>query len=430
MTMAPAVPAVPAPPLAGTRVLDFTRILSGPYATMLLADLGAEVIKIERPGAGDDTRSWGPPFMGPNNEREGMSTYFAAVNRGKRSVAIDLQRDRGRTLAAELASTADILIENFRPGVGHRLGLSYADLAASNPGLVYASINGFGSHGPRAQDAGTEVIVEAQTGLMAMMGTPDGPPVRFGVAMVDIATGIALVCGVLAALLERERTGLGRELEFPLYTTAFSCLATVIASASVDPLSQGGRWGSGHPSIVPYAAFEVSDGFVVLGAINELMWERLCAALGLDELAADGRARSNERRVEHRGLVDAAIATAIARRATEEVVATLNRAGVLVAPVRNAAAAIEDPQVAALGLVDELDGIRFTRTPLSQFNRRPLPAAQGLGEDSVAVLEACLGLGAAELEQLLDEGVVEAPGRASARAAGEGGRAAAQASST
>ena len=237
------------PPLAGYTVLDLTRILSGPYASMLLADLGAEVIKVERPGSGDDTRSWGPPFW------RGMSTYFAAVNRGKRSLALDLGRERGRVLLRALAAKADVLIENFRPGVTEKLGIDYDSLADLNPGLIYATINGFGSHGPKASEAGTEVIVEAETGLMAMMGTPEGPPVRFGVAMVDIATGIAMVSGVLAAALERTRGGLGRRLEFPLYATAFSCLATVIASAGVDPASQGGRWGSGHPSIVPYAAF-------------------------------------------------------------------------------------------------------------------------------------------------------------------------------
>ncbi len=392
---------MPAPPLAGIRVIDLTRVLSGPYATMLLADLGAEVIKVERPGVGDDTRSWGPPFAA------GMSTYFAAVNRGKRSVAIDLGDDRGRELAIGLAASADVLIENFRPGVSARLGLDYESLAAANPRLVYGSINGFGSHGPRAQDAGTEVIVEAQTGLMAMMGTPDGPPVRFGVAMVDIATGIALVCGVLAALLERERSGRGRELEFPLYATAFSCLATVIASASVDAGSQDGRWGSGHPSIVPYAAFEANDGFVVLGAINELMWERLCAALELTELAGDGRAGSNEARVANRELVDAAVAAAVRRRSTSEVTAALSDAGVLVAPVRNAADAVADPQVAALGLVDELDGIRFTRTPLSQFASVPLAPAPELGADSFAVLSERLGLGDDTLEELAAAGVIE-----------------------
>jgi crotonobetainyl-CoA:carnitine CoA-transferase CaiB-like acyl-CoA transferase len=390
-------------PLEGVRVLDFTRILSGPYATMLLADLGAAVIKVERPGSGDDTRGWGPPFAG------GMSTYFAAINRGKRSVAIDLQTERGRGLAAGLAASADVLIENFRPGVAERLGLGYHALAASNPGLIYSSINGFGSHGPRAQDPGTEVIVEAETGLMAMMGTPEGPPVRFGVAMVDIATGFAVVCGVLAAMLERERTGQGRLLEFPLYTTAFSCLATVIASASVDPSSQEGRWGSGHPSIVPYSAFEASDGFVVLGAINELMWKRLCEALGLDDLALDERAASNEARVRNRAFVDGEVAAAVAGRSTGDVIETLGGSGVLATPVLNAHAAIADPQVAALGLVEELDGIRFTRSPLSQFASAPLSAAPSLGADTDAVLAECLALDPAQLSALADAGVISSP---------------------
>jgi crotonobetainyl-CoA:carnitine CoA-transferase CaiB-like acyl-CoA transferase len=380
-------------PLAGMRVLDFTRILSGPYATMLLADLGAEVIKVERPGVGDDTRAWGPPFRG------GISTYFSAVNRGKRSVAIDLGSERGRRLARELCDEVDIVVENFRPGVTDRLGIAYEDVAATNPRLVYASINGFGSVGPRATDAGTEVIVEAETGLMAMMGTPDGPPVRFGVAMVDIATGMVLVSGVLAALLERERVGRGRRLEFPLYATAFSCLGTVIASASVDPESQRGRWGSGHPSIVPYSAFEVADGHVIIGAINDLMWARACEALGLEELRGDPRVATNEGRVRNRELVEAALAAAVGARGSAEVTATLNAAGVLVAPVR----------LAALGLVDELDGVRQTRTPLSQFNPEALPAARLLGADTTAVLGERLGLDADELGRLADAGVIESP---------------------
>ncbi|MGH2992625.1 MAG: CaiB/BaiF CoA transferase family protein [Solirubrobacterales bacterium] len=410
------------PPLAGFRVLDLTRILSGPYASMLLADLGAEVIKVERPGVGDDTRSWGPPFL------DGMSTYFAAINRGKRSVAIDLQRERGRELLRELASHVDVVIENFRPGVTERLGMDYESLAGRNPALIYASITGFGSRGPKASEAGTEVIVEAETGLMAMMGTPEGPPVRFGVAMVDIATGIALVSGVLAAALERVRTQRGRRLEFPLYATAFSCLATVIASASVDPASQDGRWGSGHPSIVPYSAFQASDGYIVLGAINELMWERLCEAFDLDELRDDERAATNEDRVHNRAHVEAAIAAAIAPLSTAEVTERLNRAGVLVAPVRSAAGAVEDPQVAELGLIDEIDRVRFARTPLSQFNPRPLAPAQRLGEDSTAVLAEYLSLDPDALAGLVDSGVVDTAGAAApARPPGPG---AAQAAST
>jgi crotonobetainyl-CoA:carnitine CoA-transferase CaiB-like acyl-CoA transferase len=353
------------------------------------------VIKVERPGAGDDTRAWGPPFRG------GISTYFSAVNRGKRSVAIDLQSERGRELARRLCDEVDILVENFRPGVTERLGIGYEQAAHTNPGLVYASINGFGS-----TDAGTEVIVEAETGLMAMMGTPDGPPVRFGVAMVDIATGMVLVGGVLAALLDRHRTGRGRRLEFPLYSTAFSCLGTVIASASVDPEGQRGRWGSGHPSIVPYSAFEVADGFVIIGAINDLMWARTCEALDLAELRDDPRAATNEARVGNRELVEEAVAAAVAGRRSAEVTAHLNAVGVLVAPVRAAADAVTDPQVAELALVDELDGVRLTRTPLSQFNPESLPRAQHLGEDSVPVLSECLSLGPDELSHLIAAGIV------------------------
>ena len=320
------------------RVLDLTRVLSGPYATMLLADLGAEVIKVERPGVGDDTRAWGPPFSG------GISTYFAAVNRGKRSVAIDLQTERGRGLVRRLADEVDILVENFRPGVGERLGLDYEHLASTNPGLVYASINGFGSHGPRAADAGTEVIVEAETGLMAMMGTPDGPPVRFGVAMVDIATGMVMVSGVLAALLERSRTGRGRRLEFPLYATAFSCLATVIASASVDPGQPGRALGQRAPVDRPLRRFGAADGFVVIGAINDLMWDRLVrGARSRRPLRGDPRTATNEARVGNRELVDGAIAQPSPGCRVAEVTARLNAVGVLVAPVREAAAAVTRP---------------------------------------------------------------------------------------
>jgi crotonobetainyl-CoA:carnitine CoA-transferase CaiB-like acyl-CoA transferase len=414
--------AIAEPPLTGFRVLDLTRILSGPYASMLLADLGAEVVKVERPVAGDDTRSWGPPFL------DGMSTYFAAVNRGKRSIAIDLRTERGRGLLRELATRVDVVIENFRPGVTERLGLNYEALAAANPELIYASITGFGSRGPRASEAGTEVIVEAETGLMAMMGTPDGPPVRFGVAMVDIATGVALVSGVLAAALQRMRTGRGRRLEFPLYTMAFSCLATVIASASVDPASQGGRWGSGHPSIVPYSAFRASDGFVVLGAINELMWERLCEAFGLDGLSSDSRAATNDARVRNRALVEETIAGVIAPLSTAAVTERLQQAGVLVAPVRGAAHAVDDPQVAELNLIDEIDGVRFVRSPLSQFNPHSLAPAQRLGEDSEAVLSEYLELDHEDLADLVSAGVVhraEAGAPAVPHAAG-----AAQAAST
>ncbi|MCZ4492380.1 MAG: L-carnitine dehydratase/bile acid-inducible protein [Conexibacter sp.] len=390
-------------PLSGCTVVDFTRILSGPYATMLLADLGADVIKVERPGEGDDTRGWGPPFW------RGTSSYFAAVNRGKRSIAVDLSSDAGQRVVREVIAGADIVVENFRPGVTGRLGISYDDVAESNPGLIYASINGFGSYGPRAQEAGTEVIIEAESGLMAMMGVPDGPPVRFGVAMVDIATGMSLVNGVLAAMLQRVRTGRGRAIEFPLYSTAISVLATVIASASVAPEMTQARFGSGHPSIVPYSAFEARDGWVVLGAVNEGMWGRLCAGLDLEPLADDERCATNEARVGNRAFVEQAVADAVAALDVSEITRRLGERGVLVAPVKTASEAIEDPQVAALGLIDQEDGVKFARTPLAQFNDARLSRAPALGEHSSEILTAS-GIATERMNELLADGVVQQAG--------------------
>jgi len=372
---------------------------------MLLADLGADVIKIEHPSHGDDTRGWGPPFW------HGMSTYFAAVNRGKRSVAVDLATTSGRQAVCELVEQADVVVENFRPGVTQRLGIAYEQVRPRNPRLIYASINGFGSRGPRALQAGTEVIVEAESGLMAMMGAPDGPPVRFGVAMVDIATGMSLVNGVLAALLVRGRTGIGRAMEFPLYATAISVLGTVVASASVAPQTQQARFGSGHPSIVPYSAFEGSDGWVVLGAVNEDMWSRLCSALGLAHVV-DERFATNELRVANRTHVEGVVADAVRDLTVAEITERLGRLGVLVAPVRTAVEAIQDPQVEVLGLLDSIDGVRFSRTPMAGFNPDKLARAPALGEHSTEVLTA-FGCSVDRLSALLEAGVVvEAqPGR-------------------
>ena len=385
-------------PLAGCRVIDLTRILSGPYATMMLADLGADVIKVERPDHGDDTRGWGPPFW------KGTSAYFAAINRGKRSLALDLRQPAGRTVLRELIAKADVLVENFRPGVTERLGISYSDVVEQNPRLIYASINGYGSHGPRAHEAGTEVIIEAESGLMAMMGIADGPPVRFGVAMVDIATGMALVNGVLAALLQRARTGRGRVLEFSLYGTAIAVLATVIASACVEPDTRQARFGSGHPSIVPYSAFEATDGWVVLGAVNEAMWARLCRGLRIEAMLSDPRSATNEQRVNNRGYVEHAVARAVAGMTVAQVVDVLGVEGVLVAPVKTATQAVLDPQVAALGLIDVDDGVKFARSPLAQFNEQPLARAPALGEHTSEILTE-FGVADSHLRDLIASGV-------------------------
>jgi crotonobetainyl-CoA:carnitine CoA-transferase CaiB-like acyl-CoA transferase len=366
-------------PLAGIRVIDFTRVLAGPYATMLLAELGADVIKIEMPQVGDETRAWGPPFV------DHTSAYFHAVNRGKRSVVLDLTGPQGRAAVDSLIGTADVVVENFRPGVTERLGIAADEVVARHPSVIYGSITGFGTTGPMAQDAGTEVIVEAESGLMSITGAPGQEPVRFGVAMVDLATGAALVNAVLAALVERGRTGRGRRVDVSLYATAVSALGTVIAGTSAG----GGAtraWGSAHPSIVPYRAFTAVDGHVVLGATNDAMFTRLVDALGAGATLGRREWAGNAARVSARAEVDAAIQDAVGRFTVAELLDRLRAHRVLVAPVRTPAEAARSAQAAALGLITDDGGLLIPRSPLGPIGTRELGRAPDLGEHTDAVL--------------------------------------------
>lgn len=360
-------------PLAGIRVLDFTRVLAGPYATMMLAELGADVIKVEMPEVGDETRAWGPPFIHES------SSYFHAVNRGKRGVTIDLTTDEGRDAVYQIMESTDIVIENFRPGVTRRLGID-SDLVRDRfPSIIYGSITGFGLSGPMSGDAGTEVIVEAESGLMSITGPPDGEPVRFGVAMVDIATGLSLINGVLAALVERGRTGVGRRIDVSLYSTAISALGTVIAGTSADGKIPR-AWGSAHPSIVPYRAFEAKDGHVVLGATNDAMFLRLIEALDLaDELGREAW-RGNAGRVSEREVLEATLQESVALLTVADVLDRLRKHRVLVAPVRTPDEAARSEQAAALDLIVEDEGLLLARSPLSSNSTRSLPRAPELGE--------------------------------------------------
>lgn len=363
-------------PLAGIRVIDFTRLLAGPYATMTLAELGAEVIKVEQPEIGDETRHWGPPFV------HGASAYFHAINRGKRSIALDLTDAADRAIAHALIGTADVVVESFRPGVAERLGIGAAALRERFPALVYASISGFSTEGPLAAAPGTAVTVEAESGLMHVTGYEGADPVRSGVAMVDIATGMSMVNGVLAALLERTRTGTGRRLEFSLFATALSSLGTVIAATSAGgPPSK--PWGSAHPSIVPYRAFATGDGrSAVLGATNDAMFARLVEALGLGaELGGEHWAR-NRARVEGRERLEAVLAARVAGMPLDEVVARLEAARVLVARVRTPEEAAAGEQATALGLIERDDGVAIARSALgtngtAHLGRAPLLDADG-----------------------------------------------------
>jgi crotonobetainyl-CoA:carnitine CoA-transferase CaiB-like acyl-CoA transferase len=330
----------PAGPLAGVTVLDLTRVLSGPYCTMLLADMGARVIKIEQPGRGDDTRAWGPPFI------NGESTYFLSINRNKESVALDFKRPEGRRVLDALIARADVVVENFRPGVLARLGLDYGTLAAAHPRLVYASLSGYGQNGPRATEPGYDAVLQGEGGLMSITGAADGPPYRLGVAVVDIVTGMFAAQGILLALLARHTTGTGQHVDVSMLDSVAALLtyqAGIVFAEGQSP----GRMGNRHPSIAPYDTFETADGPLVLAVGNDEQWCRLCEVVGLQALAADSRFATNGARVEHCDTLESLLAPVLAQRTRAEWTRLLVGAGVPCGPVRSVAEALADPQLQA-----------------------------------------------------------------------------------
>jgi crotonobetainyl-CoA:carnitine CoA-transferase CaiB-like acyl-CoA transferase len=296
--------------LAGVLIADFSRVLAGPYATMLLADLGAEVVKVERPGTGDDTRAWGPPHAG------GEATYYLGVNRNKRSIALDLADPSDVDVARDLATRADVVVENFRPGTMERLGLGYTSMKERNPRLVYCSITGFGS-GAGAGLPGYDLLVQAVGGLMSVTGEPDGPGTKTGVAVVDVITGLHAAVGVLAALRHRDQTGEGQRVEVSLLSSLLSALvnqASGYVSAGVVP----GRMGNRHPSIAPYEVFETRDRPIAVAVGNDRQFRSLCAALGRGDLAADPRFATNTSRVAARGALAASLSETLSSRTADD----------------------------------------------------------------------------------------------------------------
>ena len=330
--------------LTGIRVADFTRVVSGPFATMLLGDLGAEVFKVERPGVGDDTRGWGPPFVG------GETTYFFSVNRNKKSVVLDLQSEEGRALARTLCLRCDVVVENFRHGYMDRIGLGYDALRAECPDLIYCSISGFGQTGPYRDRAGYDVPIQAMGGLMSITGEPDRPPVKTGVALVDIIAAQYAFSGILAALFHRERTGEGQRVDVSLLSAELSALINV-ASAYLVAGEMPVRRGTAHAAIVPYQVFGASDGYVMLGAANDKLFAAFAAEAGRPEWATDPRFQTNRERVRNREtllpLIDEVLRTDTAASWVER----LQRVGVAVAPVNDIAQAFSDPQVVHSGQV-------------------------------------------------------------------------------
>jgi crotonobetainyl-CoA:carnitine CoA-transferase CaiB-like acyl-CoA transferase len=320
-------------------VLDLSRVLAGPLCTMILGDLGADVVKIERPGGGDDTRQWGPPWVDGAEGRE--SAYYLSVNRNKRSVAADLKGEAGRALVRRLARDADVLVENFLPGTLEGWGLGYAELSALNPGLVFCSITGYGSEGAARGRAGYDFAVQAEAGWMAITGEPEGDPVKVGVAVVDVLTGQNAAIAILAALRERERSGAGQRVEVALYDAALAGLVNVAQSALVG--REASRHGNAHPNIVPYQAFAAADRMLVVGVGNDAQWRRFCAVLELAALAEDARFATNPLRVESRDELIPLLAERIARRPAAEWVERLTRAGVPCSLVGSVAEAVRDP---------------------------------------------------------------------------------------
>jgi crotonobetainyl-CoA:carnitine CoA-transferase CaiB-like acyl-CoA transferase len=348
-------------PLTGLRVLEFARVLAGPWAGQTLADFGAHVIKIERPEAGDDTRAWGPPFIA-DGDSPGSAAYFHATNRGKKSVAIDFEQPEGREAAKALAMQADVVIENFKVGGLAKYGLDYASIRAVNPRIIYCSITGFGQSGPYAPRAGYDFIVQGMGGIMDLTGAPDGEPQKIGVAFADIFTGIYATVGILAALNRRRATGEGAFIDMALLDTQVA----VLANQAMNYLASGKaprRLGNAHPNIVPYQVFEAADDPIIIAAGNDAQFTRVCEVLDLGSLAADARFKTNAGRVTNRAELIPLIAAKTAKRPAAELLAALEVAGVPAGPVNRIDQVFSDPQVIARELRQDLYRTDGTRIP-------------------------------------------------------------------
>jgi len=352
------------------RILDFSRVLAGPLATMVLADLGAEVTKVERPGVGDDTRSWGPPY-----DAHGTATYFLSVNRNKDAIALDLATPEGRGRARELALAADVLVENFRPGVMERLGLGYEQLTADRPELVYCSITGFG-RGAGAELPGYDLLVQAVGGLMSITGEPDGPPQKVGVALVDVVTGLFASVGILAALRHRERTGEGQRVDVDLLSCLLAGLVnqgSAYTAAGVVPR----RMGNAHPSIAPYDLYATGEGELVLAVGNDRQFAALCGELGCAELTQDERFASNEARVAHRDVLRAELEQRLSAAPAADWAQRLLDAGVPAGEVNDVAGAFALAERLGLSPVAELprEGAPSVRVPANPIRLSRTPPA-------------------------------------------------------
>lgn len=396
--------------LAGVRVLDLSRVLAGPWAAQILGDLGAEVIKVEQPGRGDDTRAWGPPFV-PDGEAA-LTGYFVACNRNKRTVAIDMAQPEGAALIRRLVGECDIVIENFKTGGLAKYGLDYNSLRCVYPGLIYCSVTGFGQTGPYAARGGYDFLVQAMGGFMSLTGPADGGPTKVGLPITDVLTGLYAVIAIQAALRHREATGQGQHIDCALLDTAVGVLANqglnyLLAGLVPRPM------GNSHPNVVPYRPFDAADGPVIVASGNDGQFRALCRVLGRDDLARDPAYADNAGRVTHRVALEAALADEIARWPRDRLLAAMEAAGVPGGPINTVAQAFADPHVQARGMVERHQSPAGTDLPFLRFPPvlSATPAAirstpRPLGADTAEVLRELAGLSAEEVAALDAAGIV------------------------
>ena len=392
-------------PLENLRVLDLSRVLSGPYCTMVLADFGADVIKVERPESGDDTRGWVPPFIGDE------SAYFLSINRNKRSITLDLKSDEGKEVIFRLAKWADVVVENFRPGTADKLGIGYEALKDINPRLIYCAISGFGQTGPYRDKPGYDAVGQAMGGLMSVTGYPELPPVRFGVAIADLGAAMWSLVGILAALRAREETGRGQFVDTSLFEGQLSWL-TYVAGNYFATGKNPERHGSAHPTIVPYQAFQTQDGNVMVAVGNDSLWQKFVRALNLDDLGNDPEYHTNEGRVAHRDELVERLSAAFKEQTTDEWLKRLGEHGVPASRVQSVEEVVHDPHAAARDMFVKLQHptageITVTGIPvkLSETPGRVETPPPTLGQHSEEVLRE-LGFEQEEIDELKEKSVI------------------------
>ncbi len=402
-------------PLTGVRVLDLSRILAGPWATQVLADYGADVVKVEHPERGDDTRHWGPPYLNPEQSNP-LSAYFLSANRGKQSIALDITSDEGQAIIKRLLADSDVLVENFKVGGLKKYGLDYESVKSINPGLIYCSITGFGQTGPYAHRPGYDAIIQGMGGLMSITGEaddkPGGGPQKAGVAVADLMTGMYAVCAIMAALIHRQSSGEGQHIDLALLDTQVAWLANQNMNYLISGNSPT-RQGTSHPNIVPYQAIEASDGYFMVAVGNDHQFQRFCSVIGRSDLAEDCRFKTNAGRVNHREALLAVLEPILRTATCQHWLTALEAESVPSAPINNIEQVFADPQIQSRNLLQTLqhpnlgripqvaNPVKFSKTPIHYH--RPPPQ---LGESSCEILKDN-GFSDAQIKRLIQLGVVK-----------------------